>query len=85
MSRASEERRCYLGLTHPALNCGAGTSLSAGTAQLMASILSSTKASLPRGRATNLAGCAEVLANRVSKGFNIKCKWELDGDGVWLV
>ena len=34
-------------------------SLSADVAQLMASMLSSTEASLPRGRATNLARHAE--------------------------
>lgn len=84
-SRASEERQCCPGLTHPALNRGAGTCLSADTARMMASMLSSTKASLPCGRAINLAGHAEVLANRVNKGFKIKCQWEVGGDGVWLV
>lgn len=44
---------------NPALNCGAGVSLSADVAQLMALMLSSTEPSLPRGRATNLARGAE--------------------------
>lgn len=83
-SRASEERQCCPGLTHPALNREAGTSFCWHcTADDI--ILSSTKASLPCGRATNLAGHAEMFANRVNKGSNIKCQREVGGAGVWLV